>query len=266
MSIINVKNLHVSYEKGSEGLAPVIHIDELEVLKGDIVGIFGPNHVGKSTLLKAIGQIHSDLVLSGKPILEYNGIPFNKTTNTPLILHVPQDFSSTIYPWFSIKENLRILMKSLSLSSDEIEENVRSFYEEFSSSDEDKLLGDYGFANDGEIKKTSELSGGQKQILTVLRAVMSSPDIIMMDEPFAAIDIYKGSKFREQVFNFLRKKKITTFIIAHSLEELCSLTDKIFFFGHDASGKTLKGIEGCPESNVEHETYISKWKEEYGLN
>jgi len=265
MSNINVKNLHVSYKKGTEGLAPVVHIDEFEILKGDIVGVFGPNHVGKSTLLKAVGQIHSDLVLSAKTILKYDGRSFNKNKNKPLIFHVPQDFSSTIYPWFSIKENLRILMKSLSLSGDEIEKKVSSFFKEFSSSNEDKLLGDYGFSNGGEIKEISELSGGQKQILTVLRAVMSSPDIIMMDEPFAAIDIYKGAKFRGQVFDFLRNKKITTLIIAHSLEELCSLTDKIFFFGHDENGKTLQGIEVCPESNVEHEPYISKWRKEYGL-
>lgn len=266
MSSIQIKELQISYKGKSSAL--VVDIPMLELEKGEIVGFFGPNRVGKTTLLKVIGQIHADLNISSRPIL-YNDKVYNNSNNTPLILYIPQDYNSSIFPWFSIKDNLRIIMKSLSFSDDDIEKKVVSFYKEFKYDNEHGLFDHYGFSDKNVIKRVSELSGGQRQTLTVLRAIMSSPDIILMDEPFSAIDIFsRGAEFRKKVFSFLRHKKTTTLIVSHKLPQLIQLTDKIIFFKLDkkGEGKILDDIEDCVGKENDIDNFLVDLKKKYKLN
>lgn len=261
MTSIKIRNLKARYKKNSS--ETILNIPKFDLDKGEIVGFFGPNHVGKSTLLRVIAQLHENMQYSGSILFE--GKIYNKNANTPLLLYVPQDYNSTIYPWYSIKENLRILMKSLSIENENIEEIISDFCTEFGYKDEFSLLKDFGYITKGAIRKVTELSGGQVQILTVLRTIMSNPDIISMDEPFSALDIYKGTKFRKRVFAFLRKKKITTLIVGHELEELIALTDKIFFFNYSSSGEILQGIENSDVTPENVENKADELKTKYQL-
>jgi len=272
MSSIKIKNLVFSYKtQNNKNSTKNIVIDEFFVKNGEIVGFFGPNYVGKTTLLKYISQIHKDFKVSNGSIF-YDNRAYDKQNNIPLILYIPQNYSSSIFPWFSIKSNLRIIMKSLDFSKELIEENVKEFCSDFGYSSEEALLKDYGFYQTDKLKQTSrikninELSGGQKQILTVLRTLMTSPNIITMDEPFSAIDIFKGIKFRKNVFDYLRKKKITTIIVSHELKEIIELSDKLVILNYDNVGRIIKGIENSNVSENEIETFAIKIKERYNLN
>jgi len=272
MSSIKIADLKLSYKSyKSKNVDIIVNIPKFELKKGEIVGFFGPNHVGKSTLLKYIAQIHTDFDILKNNIL-YDGERYDKANQKPLIFYVPQDYSSSLFPWFSIKENLRILLKSLKFTEENIENQVVKFCAEFGFDNEDELFKYYGFYkrtinNDYEIIKIYELSGGQKQILTVIRALLSNPNIIIMDEPFSALDVFKkGNEFRNKVFSYLRNRKITTLIVSHGLEEIIDLTDKLFIFNHNENGKII--LEEV-DSNVKKSEIDAKaeWiKNKYGLN
>ncbi len=267
MCIIKICNLKLSYKRNKNDI--IVNIPNIEINKGDIVGFFGPNHVGKSTLLKYIAQIHTDFNISNDSIL-YNNKKYDKKNCIPLVLYIPQDYSSSIFPWLSIGDNLRILLKSLKYSEEDIENQILKFSKDFGYEDEEALLLDYGFYKNGKgakptLRTIAELSGGQKQILTVLRTILVTPEIITMDEPFSALDIFKGTKFRTRVFKYLRKKSITTLIVSHELEEIIELTDRLFIFNYDANGLILKEEENCNIPLEEVEYFANKLKYKYNL-
>jgi len=270
MNYIDIKDLKLSYKILKTGnINTVVNIPKFKLDKGDIVGFFGPNHVGKSTLLRYISQIYIGLDIKSNHIL-YDGKKYDKSNNSPLILHIPQDYSTSLLPWFSIKKNLRIIMKSLKYTDKEIENKVKIFCDDFGFDTEDDLMKYYGFykkdKNDYIIRTIKELSGGQKQILSVLRAMIVKPDIVTMDEPFSALDTFtKGEEFRKKVFTYLESNDITTLIVAHELEEIIAFTKKLFIFNYDANGYILKGEEDSHVLVDEIPLFAQELKEKYGL-
>lgn len=271
MTSVKISNLSVSYRNQKSNSK--LEIDNLEIASGKIVGFFGPNHIGKSTLLKVIGQLHSDLKFSNGSQILYDGNQYDKEHNTPRLLHVPQDFSSSIFPWFSIGKNLRILMKSLNIDDEQIENNVSEFCRIFEFNNEQELFHHYGFSDNGTIKAVTSLSGGQKQIAMVIRTLIAFPNIITMDEPFSAIDFYRGKLFREKVLKFVEEKKITTFIVSHDLEDLLSFVDEIVFIKSNGNKSILQEIEkvgipiaGSNLTDFEIEEYAKRLKIKYNIS
>ena len=163
-------------------------------------------------------------------------------------------------------------MKSLKLTEENIENQVVEFCKDFGFNNEVDLFKYYGFYKrninrDFEIRKIKELSGGQKQILAVIRALLSKPEIIIMDEPFSALDVFKkGNEFRNKVFNYLRKKETTSLIVAHELEEIIDLTDKLYIFNYCENGEILAGIENSNVEKNQIESKAEEIKKQYGLN
>lgn len=271
MSSVCISDLKLSYKSHKKKKASVIvDIDkpdnkEISVDSAEIVGFFGPNHVGKSTLLRYIAQVHTGLHVSRSNIT-YDGTKYDMKNHSPLISYVPQDYASSLFPWFSIKENLRILLRSLNYSGSKIGSKTQDFFEQFGFESEEAFFTHYGLFKNGKARKIRELSGGQQQILVVIRALLIVPNIIAMDEPFSALDFFsRGNDFRNKVFAYLRKKKITTFIVSHTLEEIVSLTDKVYIFNYDELGKILVCEKNVQGGSGAINDLIKDIKEEYTL-
>lgn len=247
MSSISIDKLTASYK--SNRSETVLGVENLQIESGSINGFFGPNHVGKSSLLKIISQINDKVEIDGSIL--FNEKEYNRKKNIPLVLYVPQDYNSSVYPWLSIKENLRIILKSIFSDKNVIEKKIYQFINDFGYQNEIDLYKDFGFFKNEKFQKITELSGGQLQILTILRTLVAEPEVITMDEPFSALDIYKGSRLRKKIFDYLRSKKITTILVGHELEEIIELTDNLYFFGR--SGKKYGSITGVENSNVNKE-------------
>ncbi len=262
MAKIKISELRLSYENNKE----VVYVPNMQIEDGDIVGFFGPNHVGKSTLLKALVRTANKLKINN-----LNSIIYKKFTGNLVTVYMPQDYNSSIYPWFSIKKNINLLMEAYKLSKNEISNRLNNFYNDIGFKSELDFFLEYGFAKkvNGNIivKKITELSGGQKQIISILRSVVISPDILALDEPFAAIDIFnKGLKFRNDILKYIRKNKITTIIVSHNLEEIIDFTDTLFIFNYNTNNQIFLGEENSNIKKDEYPLFVNKLNTKYNLN
>jgi len=280
MASLSLRNLNIHYL--SDKRKPVLRITELEIPKGTTVGIFGPNHVGKTTLLKVLAQTAKGIgVADGAEIL-YDGQLFDKRIRAPNISYVPQRYAETLFPWYSIEVNLRLPLIARDVDQVEIEKQVTRLCNEFSYDSEQALFGDFGFLHEdkhnpktyGKSKKPSRLSGGQMQTLVLLRSLVSEPGFLIMDEPFSALDIYKAKKLRDRIQSFVENRGITTVFVSHDLEETVAFADTIVFLHHtkNGDGSQIAGTEKVgdvkPGRNLDEEqtrVFLEELKQKYQL-
>ena len=156
---------------------------------------------GKSTLLNIIDGL--DKQTGGECI-------FDK--DNPVISYMLQ--SDALLPWRSVLDNACLGLELMHIKNDENVEKVKSLLKEYG-------LGDF-------IKKApSSLSGGMKQRVALIRSLAIKPDILLLDEPFSALDYYTRINIAKDVYKMLKKAKISTIIITHDIAEALTLADRI---------------------------------------
>lgn len=247
MSIIEIKNLSFAYDKQL-----VLENINLDVQKNDFLAIIGPNGGGKSTLLKSILGINA--IQSGTIKI------LDKTPklNLSKIGYVPQN--TNINTNFPIKVIEVVMMGHIRDEHEKL--NSKSFlhkyfkigYNEFEKSCALSALEQVGmkeFAN----KKIGSLSGGQRQRVMIARALCAHPDILILDEPTASIDV-SGQK---QIYDLLKElnKQITTIVVSHDIAVILSYASKVAHINkkltfHDVPQKQ-KEIDGSQEHFCEVE-------------
>lgn len=155
----------------------------MEIESGKIYGISGGNGIGKTSLLKILSQVNESI--------KYNSssIKFEENTSKG---YVHQDYSKSILQWFNVYRNIGLPLEILGTDSDQAIVKAK------------QLCNDFGFAPESE--NPNELSGGEKQILILLRAIIDKPKLLLLDEPFSAINnLELGTVFRMKYLKFLKK-------------------------------------------------------------
>ena len=180
----------------------------LSVNRGEFVVLVGPSGCGKTTYINAV----SGLVEPWEGTIEVNGRPV--TGPGPDRAMVFQDYA--LMPWRTVESNIRMPFEfqKLGLSKQEIDERVRHYIE---------LVDLTGF----EKSYPYELSGGMKQRVGIARALVSEPDILLADEPFAAIDAMTREAMQSELERFVAKTNQTVIFITHSIDEAITLADRI---------------------------------------
>lgn len=203
--LISIENVQLSYS-GSGGKIKALEDINFNIFPGEFVCLLGPSGCGKSTLLKILAGFippTSGMVkLDGKEIKGtdwHRGVVFQ---NPPL------------YDWFSVKENVAFGPKMRGESKAEYEKKTQEYLEK---------VGLMDFAE----KRIYELSGGMKQRVSIARALINNPEILLMDEPFGALDALT----RENMQNLTRKiwwdTGKTILFITHDVEEALLLGSRI---------------------------------------
>jgi NitT/TauT family transport system ATP-binding protein len=196
------------------GAAAVRAIDEvtLEIAHGEFIAVVGPSGCGKSSLMKLIAGLHpaasGRLTVEGKPVagpLKSVGMAFQ---------------NSNLLPWRTTLENVLLPL--------EIVEPYRSKFDKKSFSEKAKdLLHAVGLAGFTE-KHPWELSGGMQQRASICRALIHEPEILLLDEPFGALDAFT----REELWSALRDlqaaRKVTVMLVTHDLREAVFLADTVY--------------------------------------
>ena len=175
-----------------------------EVKEGEIVAIFGPNGCGKSTILNILSDV-----------IKKDGGNFSiKNFDLFRFSYIFQNYRESLLLWKNNYDNMAFPMKLQGWEEEEIKEKIK---------DISKTL---GIALDMKLFPY-EMSGGQQQILAIMRAFTNNPRIIFMDEPFSALDYENNLILRQKIQNYYIKHRPTMLIITHDIEEAVHLANKI---------------------------------------
>lgn len=211
-----LKNVSINYKRKKE-IINVINNFSLQIEQGESVVILGASGCGKSTLVNTLaGTIPSD---SGEIVFvkEQKGQALNPKIHKIGI--IPQNCG--LLPWKTVKENCLLPLKIRKEQVNEArKEEITNIYK---SLDIDRLLHKY----------PKELSGGQAQRAAIARAFILRPDLLLMDEPFSALDEITREEARELYLKIWKHHKPTTVLVTHSIEEALYLGNRIIVMGAD---------------------------------
>lgn len=216
--MIKFENVSKSY-----GESKVLKDLSFQINQGDFVVLIGPSGCGKTTTLRTINRlIEPD---SGKIYIDGNDISaLNPVELRRSIGYVIQQIG--LFPNMTVEENIAVVPKLLKYPKEKWQPIVK------------ELLGLVGMPYDENAHKyPSELSGGQQQRIGVLRALAASPPIVLMDEPFGALDPITREALQEEVKRIQKKLKKTIVFVTHDMDEALKMADIIVFM---SGGKILQ--------------------------
>ena len=207
---------------GKEGNVVALEPFDLEIAEGELVSIIGPSGCGKSTLLRIIAGLEEPT--SGKIVLGTAGL------KRP-VGFVFQD--AVLLPWKTVAENIRFPLDTSGIQRSQSEEKVRELI---------KLVGLEGFEN----SLPKQLSGGMKQRAAIARALADDPPILLMDEPFSAVDLLTRETLNDELSRIWQQTGKTILLVTHSVEEAAYLGTKVMVMS-PRPGRLKKTIEvGLP--------------------
>lgn len=188
----------------------------IKINKGEFISLFGPNGCGKTTLLNIIaGVLKPDsgtVLIDGKPVDEQK------------IGYVFQNYRDSLLPWKTNLENI-----AFPLELEGVSNRVSKVRELVKSLNLHIPLSNYPYQS----------SGGEQQLVALLREVIAKPKIILMDEPFSALDHESRSFFKTEVQEIWKKLGLTILFVSHDLSEAIQLGDKVLVMG---SGKIVNVV------------------------
>jgi taurine transport system ATP-binding protein len=204
-ALIDIKNLKLAYGTKENSILALDNID-LQIKRGEFLCVLGSSGCGKSTLLKTIAgyiQPTGGRCLMQGELIEgpdwHRGVVFQ---------------SSTLYPWMSVKDNVEFGPKMRDLPSEEIKKIREYFLEQ---------VGLTGFGD----KASFELSGGMKQRVALARVLANYPQVVLMDEPFGALDALTRDNMQTLIRDIWKENNSTIFFITHDVDEALSLGTRI---------------------------------------
>ncbi|WP_214729142.1 ABC transporter ATP-binding protein [Exiguobacterium sp. s168] len=185
----------------------------LEIQKGELVVFIGPSGCGKTTSLKMINR----LIEPSSGTILVNGKDIMKTDTIELRRHMGYVIQQTgLFPHMTVRENIQLIAGLEGKNHDEMDQRT------------EQLLTMVGLDPKQFIDRyPSELSGGQQQRVGFARALMNDPDVILMDEPFSALDPVTRNDLQEELFNLQEEVKKTIVFVTHDMDEAIKLADRI---------------------------------------
>ena len=199
-NILEINKLSKIYHTSKSEIPAIIDLD-LNIKEGEFVAIVGPSGCGKTTLLS---------ILCGLEDYSSGNIIFPKKELT--MGYMLQ--TDTLFPWLNILDNCLLGLKVKNKINIE---NITKVKE---------LLETYGL-KDFIYKYPSNLSGGMKQRVALIRTLAIDPDIILLDEPFSALDYQTRLTVSDDVWKIIKKEKKTTIMITHDIAEAVSMADRV---------------------------------------
>ncbi len=207
---IEIKNVNKSFSHKQKGTLKVLDNISVNIEQGEFVSILGPSGCGKTTMLNLIAGLEKEdegeVLVRGKKI---------KGPGTDRIVVFQE---SGLFPWLSVLDNVMYGLKIKKMSKKEAEE---------------KALNVLKMVHLSRYKDAypHELSGGMKQRVAIARALVMEPDILLMDEPFAALDEQTRMTLHKELIDIWRKTKLTVVFITHNIREAVKLSQRIVVMG-----------------------------------
>ncbi|MBQ8296947.1 MAG: ABC transporter ATP-binding protein [Ruminococcus sp.] len=203
---LSFKNVRKTFSLKT-GDIEVLRDINLEINDGDFISIVGPSGCGKSTLLKLISGL--DTVTGGEVIINGKGVYETAATEVGVIFQ-----ESRLFPWKTVEKNIEFGLADKSLSKKQKKDLIAQHI---------NLIGLNGF----EKALPKQLSGGMKQRVSIARTLINKPGILLLDEPFGALDAFTKINLQNEVLKIWEKQKSTMIIVTHDIDEAIFLGTKV---------------------------------------
>ena len=188
----------------------VLKVSSLEIKQGETLAVVGPNGAGKSTLLLTLAHlikpVSGEIRFHGKLLRDWNDLEYRRK-----IAFVVQD---PLLMDMSVRENIALGMKFRKTNKNDIEPEVNRWAKAMGV---DKLLG----------RRAGRLSGGEAQRVSLARAFVLNPELLLMDEPFSAVDPPTRAQLLKDLSEVLSNNQRTTIFVTHNLKEAAQVGDRV---------------------------------------
>jgi NitT/TauT family transport system ATP-binding protein len=202
---VEVLSAEKTYPNGTQALLPV----DLSIAEGEFITLLGPSGCGKSTLLKMVAGMleptDGRLLVWRKPVAQID----ESGRRMAFVFQSP-----TLMPWASVRTNVRLPLDLAGVPRKEAEERVAEALE---------LVGLDKFAS----ALPRALSGGMQMRVSIARGLVTQPDLLLMDEPFGALDEITRHKLDAELLELWQKKKLTVIFVTHSIHEAVFLSSRV---------------------------------------
>ncbi|SDC48396.1 NitT/TauT family transport system ATP-binding protein [Candidatus Frackibacter sp. WG12] len=208
--MLKIEQIHKSFEQKDGSKLKVLEDINLEIKEGEFVSLLGPSGCGKSTMLNIIAGLEDST--SGQVLVEDE--PVTEPDSQRGVVF--QD--SALFPWLTILDNVKFGLKDKELTSKEAEERTLKYIKKVHLT---KFIDSY----------PHQLSGGMKQRVAIARALAMNPKILLMDEPFGALDEQTRMMLQYELQKIWLETKKTIIFVTHNIREAVHLSDRIIVFG-----------------------------------
>lgn len=247
--IVNVQDVSLKYQSANGEIAAIANIN-FDVKEGEFVSIVGPSGCGKSTLLSMIAGLLAPT--SGSVVVASKEI----TKPSPEVGFMPQ--KDHLFEWRTVYKNVLL---GLEVHKNKNKDTLRYV---------DELLKTYGlyeFKN----KYPSQLSGGMRQRVALIRTLATSPEILLLDEPFSSLDYQTRLSVADDIYKIIKSEHKTAIMVTHDISEAISVSDRVVVLSkRPATLKCIYDITfdmenripfACREEKI-FQTYFNQiWKE-----
>jgi len=203
---VQIDNLQKVYRTRREAIEAIRSVS-MQVLNGEFVSILGPSGCGKSTLLMAVGGLLP--ITGGKILIEQREVT-GPRRDTGVVFQIP-----VLMPWRSVLKNVLFPVETLGLPRKEYERRALELLE---------MTDLAGFKDN----YPTELSGGMQQRVAICRALIHNPSLLLMDEPFSALDALTRDYMNQELLRIWQEFQKTVLFVTHSVREAVYLSDRVF--------------------------------------
>src|SRR5918994_215943 len=224
---LNLKNVSKKYvQPHSNRIHTVLDNINIQILEGEIITILGKSGCGKSTLLNLIAGFENsyggEILLNGKPVKDIS----------PERIMMFQE--SALFPWLTAFQNVEIALKMAKVPKNQREKVVKHYLE---------IVGLSDYSN----SYIHQLSGGMKQRVSLARALSLNPKILLMDEPFAALDITIKKSLYKELLDLHKKTRKTILFVTHNINEAVLLGDRVIVMSPQIYGIKKEYVIDIPK-------------------
>jgi NitT/TauT family transport system ATP-binding protein len=207
-AVIATKRPHVTIRGLSKRFDKAIIYDnfDLDIPRGELISVFGPNGCGKSTLINIV----AGLIAPEAGQILFDGMLLSEIK----FGYVFQNYREALFPWLRAFDNIAYPLKMMRVAP--AEQRART----------EKLVAHLGIKLDLNLYPY-QMSGGQQQLVSIMRALIVEPEILFLDEPFSALDYEMTLFMREQLQRIFMETGTTTVLVSHDLEEAVFLADRV---------------------------------------
>jgi len=203
--MIQIRNLLIT-----RGGRSTLEIDSLDIERGETLTVVGPNGAGKSTLLLALAHLlkpaRGDIQFNGKSVTKWSDLEYRRK--------ISYVFQAPLLMDMTVEQNVALGLRFRGVSKEDSQERAGRWIKAMGI---ESLIG----------RRAGELSGGEAQRVSLARAFVLEPELLLLDEPFAALDPPTRSKLLEDLSNILSEDHRTAVFVTHNLNEAAKLSHRI---------------------------------------